>query len=176
MSDFDNNNSSAGAQTPRKPGRRKLVIGLVGALLATLLIVPFAMAGKRWGSRDLSPEQIRDRVDRVSDRVLSKLDASDEQRTEVDTLVDQLLPGMIGFKAEGRALKAKFRTALTADTIDAQELENLRQEGLALADRASAKALGAVISLAEILTPEQRAELQALLQEKHERMRNKHHH
>ncbi len=148
-----------------KPSRRRQVlIGGAVAVLATLLVLPFAAAHKGWGPfkrAEVTPELVQERMTYVADKVMDKLDGTEAQRSELDALIDSLVPDAVAFHKEGRALKAKFRAALTSDTIDAKELENLRQEGLSLADRASRRALSAIVTASAITPPEQRQQLQA---------------
>jgi len=94
------------------------------------------------------------------DRFVSKIDATDAQAAEIDAIVDDLFPDAMNLRKDGKNLRKRFRAAMKADTLDPRELENLRQEGLALADQATKRGLDSLIKLHNVLTPEQRAEIQ----------------
>ena len=149
------------------PSRKALIFGAL-FLLAAVVTVPLAMAagpkaafghhGCHRGG-DVTEEAMRDRMDLGATFVLGKIDATAEQRAEVDVILDELAPELFAMRAEGAELRGALHDAIGGETIDAEQLEQLRQQGLEHADEASRLVLGAVVELAEVLTPEQRAEL-----------------
>ena len=68
----------------------------------------------------------------------------------------------------GRITEA-WRAELSKPTIDRVALEQLRTEGIELADTASTRLVEALADAAEVLTPEQRAELMEMADRFHER-------
>jgi Spy/CpxP family protein refolding chaperone len=151
--------------------KRGLLFLFVGAgLLGALIVVPAAVAGGRmmgsfagghcWGGdEELTQEVVRDRMGFAADRVLGRIDATDEQVAQVDTLLDELAPVLMQQRLEGQDLHEELAAALTADEVDADELERLRLGMLAHVDEASSLATDVLVSLSGILTVEQRAEL-----------------
>ena len=81
----------------------------------------------------------------------------------VERVVDQLIPLGESHRAHRQAIARELMKPL----IDRAALEQLRGEGMVLADEASQIAIGGVADLAEVLEPEQRAELLELLHRFH---------
>jgi Spy/CpxP family protein refolding chaperone len=93
------------------------------------------------------------------ERMLEEIDATAEQETKIWEIVD-------GVRGEVRPVMREFRntheqlaTLLAAPTIDRAAVEKLRAERIAAVDQASQKLTTALVSAAEVLTPEQRAKL-----------------
>lgn len=93
------------------------------------------------------------------DRALAEVDATAEQEDRIHAIIDDA-------RSELRPLMREFRDAresvidiLKADTIDRDAVETLRAERVAAIDEASKKLTAAVLEAADVLTPEQRAEL-----------------
>lgn len=98
-------------------------------------------------------------------RVLQQLDLTDEQEDKIFEIMD-------GVRGEVRPLMREFRDTrenlveiLSAETIDRQAIETLRTERLASVDQASKTMSEALLNAAEVLTPEQRAELAKLIED-----------
>jgi Spy/CpxP family protein refolding chaperone len=98
-------------------------------------------------------------------RVLHELDLTDEQEDKIFEIMD-------GVRGEVRPLMREFRDTredlveiLSAETIDRQAVETLRTERVAALDTASKTMTEALLDAADVLTPEQRAELVKLFEE-----------
>lgn len=98
-------------------------------------------------------------------RVLSQLDLTDEQEDKIYEIMD-------GVRGEVRPLMREFRDTredlveiLSAETIDRQAVETLRAERVATLDNASKTMTEALLNAADVLTPEQRAELAELIED-----------
>ena len=160
---------------PTKKPRRRLFFGLFAGLVGAVLVVPLAVASSGWGRcKPKSPEEAKERAGFFAEKVLDRVDATDEQREEVDALLDEIVPEVFAMKLEGRALKQRIHEALGAEQIDPVELEALRKEALVMADKASKKAVEGVLRASEILTPEQRAEIHEMIEEKRSRFQRWH--
>ena len=90
---------------------------------------------------------------------MREVEAGEEQRTKIATIVEDLKPGVLTFYRERETLRTDFVGALEADPVDPAELNRIREAGLGLADRAFAQGLDAVVKVSEVLTPEQRRQL-----------------
>lgn len=106
-----------------------------------------------------SAEELRQHMDKGAAFFYDRVDATEEQEAGVGAVLDRMAPELFALQDDKVALHDDLRAAMTADTVDAAEVESLRQEGLALADRASRIVVGGVVDVAHLLTPEQRADL-----------------
>jgi Spy/CpxP family protein refolding chaperone len=160
----EKNERCAGRCAGRRRGRwgRKLFFVFFVAGLSSL---PFAIAHAAghgchgWGPPQ-SADEVRDRVGRAEDRLLDKVDATDEQRARVAGVLDGLAPDLFRFHTEGREVHEDLKSALLA--ADAPGVEAARVDALALVDAASRRVAGAAVEIAGVLTPEQRQELAKL--------------
>ncbi|MFZ5478942.1 MAG: Spy/CpxP family protein refolding chaperone [Myxococcota bacterium] len=154
--------------TQTHPRRTARLVG--GALvLAALVAAPFAIAGARggWhggpggchGARPESAAELRERMDRPADHLLDRVDATDDQRARVDAALDALAPKLWDLHDDKAALHEDVGEALGAEKIDRAALEEIRKDGLALADEASGIVLDAVYEVASALSVEQRRQL-----------------
>ncbi|MGP9822285.1 Spy/CpxP family protein refolding chaperone [Salinarimonas sp. NSM] len=93
------------------------------------------------------------------ERTLEGVDASPEQVERIKAIAEEaraeIAPLMRGF----RDTREDLAEILGAGTIDRAAAETLRAERLAAMDTASARGLEALLDAAEVLEPEQRAEL-----------------
>jgi Spy/CpxP family protein refolding chaperone len=107
----------------------------------------------------LDPAEMRERAEHLSDRMLTKLGASDAQKTRMKEIVAATLRDMETLHPQHRANRDAMIEALSAPTIDRDRIEALRQSELQLAEQASKRLTQSLADAAEVLTPEQRAKL-----------------
>lgn len=145
----------------RRRRRRWLLFGLPIAALAGLFAARAFAHGFRHGCDGgldgLSEDELRERREHMVDFAARYLDATPQQKTRMQSLAAEVQPQFLALRKESRALRDKAQEAIRTDNRAA--LENLRQQGLVLAERASQQWLIAYGKLSDILTPEQRAEL-----------------
>lgn len=131
------------------------------ALVACAILVSGVVAGcarhRHEGAK--TPEEFRERFDKVTQRALNKVDATEDQKARIKPIADDLAAALYGFREEHRAIRSRFIKAFEADKVDPAEFAKIREDGLALADRASRKLNEAIVKTAEVLTPEQRRKL-----------------
>lgn len=144
--------------------RRWKLFGFLGVLALAAFALPraFAHGPGGWSCHrggELTAEQTREHMGRMAGHALDRVDASDDQRASVDGILDRAAPDVVHFKGEADALRDSFHDAVAADRLDRAELDGLRQDGLELADRASARALEVFLEVAAVLTPDQRRQL-----------------
>ena len=105
-----------------------------------------SMRGKHFGERRL-------------DYMLEEIDATPEQATRLKEIFgsvrDEVGPVVSGF----RETRGQIADLLAAPTIDRAAAETLRAERIAAIDTASRQMTAAILDAAEVLTPEQRAQL-----------------
>lgn len=129
-----------------------------GFAVATAHGMPWWMLGGGKHHR-LDPERVAAHADRRVDKVLSRVNATQDQRDKVkgitkSAITDLSTMGVMPWEARG-----KFVELLRADTIDPAAFEALRAEQISKADAASKRLVQAVTEAATVLTPEQRREL-----------------
>lgn len=138
--------------------------GLIGSLAAASFSV-FSQHGFGWhgGCRMHAamhdPAAAAERLEFASDWALSRIGASDEQKTQVRAIVKQAVADLAPLRAQHLQKRAQIRDALVQPTLDRDTVNRLRQEELQLADQASARVQEAVLAAAAVLTPEQRKAL-----------------
>ena len=139
---------------------------LFGALILGLLAIPAAraLAGpgglgchRDFGSDD--PVEVQEHLGKGADRLMDRVDGTDEQRAAVQALTGRYAPELAELHSEKTALAERTRTVLGADTVDRAALEEIRKEALEHISDASALAVDATVELSGILTLEQRQEL-----------------
>jgi Spy/CpxP family protein refolding chaperone len=166
-----------------KSRRRFLAGTLTGGLLGSLLaggISFYAQAHPRsgWWSHgghrgwhhqsDLDAETMSERLEFASDWFMQRLDATAEQRQQVQTLVQGVVQDLAPLREQHQGHWQALLEALQQPSIDRNAFEALRRAELQLAETASSRFIRVLADIADILTPAQRAELLALAQRFHQ--------
>lgn len=107
----------------------------------------------------LNPERVAKRIDHRVDRMLNRVDASQEQRDKVSGIVKGAFNDLTALGINPWDARQKALTLLRADTVDPAAFEALRAEQISTADAASKRVVQALTEAAQVLTPEQRREL-----------------
>src|SRR5688572_20845204 len=130
------------SDTPRRRfARRAIILGVLPVLAIMGLVVPRAFAGRwGWGGRcghhaASTPEEMRERMQYGAERILDRVDATDQQRAAFDQMIEELAPDAVTFQGEKRELAKQMHAALAADKVDVAELERIRGAGIELAER-----------------------------------------
>jgi Spy/CpxP family protein refolding chaperone len=146
--------------------------GLLGSLLAgTLSVYAQTFQGfggwfhgghgycraRHVGSHD--PAVVGERVVWATDRMLSRIDASEAQRQQIQTVVQAAVSDLLHVRDQHHKNRQAWLDALGQSSIDRKVLDDLRQVELQLADTASSRLVQAMADIADILTPAQRQEL-----------------
>jgi periplasmic protein CpxP/Spy len=167
MSTHESVTSGNTPQGPQARPRRWFWVGLllVGVLLGSVLGGLFAGSaggypswGCRW--RDAhSIEAVRERAEFMTDWLLRRIEASEEQRQQIQSIVQKAVTDLAPVTEAHRKNRQAWREALTQPTVDRQALEALRQAEVQLIDTASNQLVGATVEVAQVLTPGQRTKL-----------------
>ena len=173
-----NEPKSAGAQpSPQSKPRRRFLTGMVaGGFLGSLLaggIGMYAQAQQdpgwlfrgghgpggyfRHAAHD--PEMMSARIEFATAWLLSRIDASDEQRQQVKAIVQATVQDLAAVREQCIQNRQTLLQTLAQPTIDRAVLGDIRHTGLQLADTASDRIVTALADVAEVLRPEQRAKL-----------------
>jgi len=163
-------------QLPARRGRRRKLFGglaiggLLGALAATSLNVwsqaqggPDGGHGRGcWGHKRTSamtPEQRAERADFAAEWVLSRVNATEEQKTRIKAIVQDAIKDLSQAREQHLKDRQAFMEALAQPTVDRAVLKQIRASELALAESASDRFVTAIADAADVLTPEQRTKL-----------------
>ena len=152
---------------PQARGRVRRRFALAGALAA--LAGVFAWQGvsyaredgmfchhRHHGDRAFDPEHAARRIDEGVERMLSKVDATAEQKTKVADIAKSAMRDLLPLRQQHRAAREKALDLLTKPTIDRAALEDLRSQEVKLGETLSRRVTQALGDIAEVLTPEQR--------------------
>jgi Spy/CpxP family protein refolding chaperone len=157
----------------RRPLWRRRNVWVVALALAVLgagvVAVPAAMAFRGHGGHGFAhdPEQARERAAFAVEWAFRAVDATEEQRGDGKVVVERVVDQLIPLAERHRAHREAVVRELVKPQIDRVALDRLREDGIAMADEASRIAVDGVADLAEVLSPEQRAELVELLHRFH---------
>ncbi len=140
-------------------GGRRLVrrAALVACVILAAGIVAGCARHRHEGAK--TPEEFRARFAKITERALKKVDATEDQKAKIRPIADDLAGALYGFREEHRAIRSRFLKAFEADTVDPAEVAKIREDALALADRASKTVTEALVKASAVLTPAQRRKL-----------------
>lgn len=107
-------------------------------------------------------------------RMLDAVDATDAQRAQIRQIHEAAAADMKPLHEAGRALRERARQLMVAPgAVDRGAAETLRLETMALQDKISKRRLDAMLAVADVLTPQQRAKMGELMAKRGERMRER---
>ena len=107
----------------------------------------------------VGPEAAREHVQTGVKWVMAYVDGTPEQRQRVEAIAQSAVADLLPLREQHHSNRAAMHAALAGGTVDREALEQARRAELKLADEASARLARALADAAEVLTPEQRAEL-----------------
>jgi Spy/CpxP family protein refolding chaperone len=96
--------------------------------------------------------------------MLDEVDASDEQREQIESIVEEMALELRAAHQDGHPFEG-FKAALTGSAVDREAIEALRAEKLTRLDATSRRVVDVMATVAEILTSEQREKLATLMEE-----------
>jgi Spy/CpxP family protein refolding chaperone len=164
------NPTSPSSHSPRG-GRRRFFSGLalggvIGALLGGAASAwshaegPGGWHGGGWCHRAArDPAAERERIAFATDWMLQRIEATPEQREQVQGIVAGVLQDLSPLRDQHRQHRDAFLAALAQPQVDRATLEQLRRAELELADQASNRIIAGLADASSVLTPEQRAKL-----------------
>jgi hypothetical protein len=117
----------------------------------------------RGGPDKVDPAFVEARADRMARHLAVEVGANAEQQEKLASIVKAALKDVLPVREKMFAAHKQARELLTAEKIDRAALEKLRADQLATHDAASKRIVQALADAAEVLTPEQRQKLDAML-------------
>jgi periplasmic protein CpxP/Spy len=163
-------------QEGQRGARRRFLTGMVtGGLLGSLVtggISIYAHANRgyggwawaghdHWGARHGvgDPEAAGERAEFVTDWLLSRIDATAEQRQQVQAVVQQAVKDLMQLHEQHQANRQAWLDTLAQPTVNREALDELRHTAVQRMERASERFVTALADIAEVLTPQQRTKL-----------------
>ena len=150
-------------------GLKRVVAGLLVALMATVAVTGWAQPPQRGPRGDApmlggpgmflmgKPEHI----DRMVDRLLDGVDATDAQRQQVKQIAQAAAKDVRAQLDAGKDEREQGRALFTAPKIDEAAIEALRRQAMARHEAVSRRVNQALVDAAQVLTPKQREQLAA---------------
>ena len=106
----------------------------------------------------------------MSTRWLDRVNATPEQRTQIEQIIKASAGEMREQREAGRALREQAMALFAQPTVDANAVEALRQKQLAMHDAASKRMTTAMLEISRVLTPEQRKQMAEQMSQRREMM------
>ena len=145
------------ANTPRPAHRgiKRLILGVMVAVGATLTLTAWAQPHGGPGMFMGHPEH----MGRMLDHMLDSVSATDAQRTQIKQIAQAAATDMKAQHEAGKALRERAAQLFTQPSVDANAAEALRQQMLQQHDQVTRRAMLAMLDVSRVLTPEQRTKL-----------------
>jgi Spy/CpxP family protein refolding chaperone len=174
---------------------RLMMLGMLMAVLASLALTSWAQPmpggpmggdGGGWMHRHHEGEMHEGgmggfMMGRGLDRMLDGLNATEQQRTQIRQIAQAAANDLRAQRQASRDLRQRAMQVFTAPTVDPAAAESVRQQMMAQHDQASRRVTQAMLDVARVLTPEQRAKIgermrerQAIMKDRSERMEREH--
>jgi Spy/CpxP family protein refolding chaperone len=103
-------------------------------------------------------------------RMLDRVNATPEQRTQIQQIMQTQANQMRAQREAGRALRQQSMALFAQPTVDAAAVEALSQQQLAMHDAASKRMTTAMLEISRVLTPEQRKQMADYMTQRGEMM------
>ena len=119
-------------------------------------------AGGHWGGAGMFGGMLN--------RMLERVNATPEQRTQIEQILKTGAEQMRTQREAGRELRDEAMKLFAQPTVDANALEALRQKQVAQHVEASKRMTAAMLEISRVLTPEQRKQMSEYLQQRRDMM------
>lgn len=145
-----------------KKRNRRLLVLMSLALLGTAAVVGCHDHGHRF----FNPDRVRQMVDWKVDDVLDSIDATPDQRAQIEAIVDQLMDEGQALHQEMQSSHAEIVQEWLKDQPDTQKIFDLVDANAETKAVFAKKVAQALLDVQAILTPEQRSLIAAHIEEK----------
>jgi len=149
------------AETPRTAPRfRPLFWWPITLFVLTTALLLVADRVSAWHAvEDHTAQAWRRHGERILDRILADIEATDEQATEIRRIGSETFDLLAAARAEGGGDAESLRALLSADPLDRTALEALRSAHVERADAVSEVLAERFADALDVLTAEQRRQL-----------------
>ena len=106
----------------------------------------------------------------MTTRMLDRVNATPEQRAQIEQIVKANAGEMRAQREAGRTLREQAMALFAQPTVDANAVEALRQKQLAMHDAASKRMSTTMLEISRVLTPEQRKQIADSMSQRREMM------
>lgn len=106
-------------------------------------------------------------------RMLDRINATPEQRAQITRITEAGRADRTAQRTAAQALRTQMLQAMSAPVVDANVVESLRQQGMALHDQSSKRRLQMMVEISRVLTPQQRQQIAERVA-RHGEMRQRH--
>jgi Spy/CpxP family protein refolding chaperone len=149
--------------------RRITLAALIGSLTAGIGATAFAHGGPSGGfgprgwhmgpAGQMDPEAMKRRIDASVRWMLADINATEAQRTQIAGIVEATTKEMAPLREKHREARRAVMELLAKPSVDRAAIEAIRAQEIQSADAMSRRFVQSLADVAEVLTPEQRAQL-----------------
>ena len=170
---MDNNSNlpQADSNLSDRPGRSRRGLWIAGAVAGVLTLSTLGACGHHRGGWHGGSDDPSAKIEHMVDRVFSRVEATDDQKARITSIAQGAYKDLAPLRGQFRSARTQALELLTAEQIDAAAVESLRADQIQLMDQASNRATSAMTEIAQVLTPEQRAQVREKLAARMEKRR-----
>jgi Spy/CpxP family protein refolding chaperone len=180
MTEQTNETRQPDSGKPRRQWRRTAIAALLGGLVAGVGLTAFAHggpSGSGFGHRggwhmgpggQMDPEAMKRRVDASVRWMLADINATEAQQSRIADIVGSTMKDMAPLREKHREARRSVMELLAKPNVDRAALEAIRAEEIQAADAMSKRFVQSLADVAEVLTPEQRAQLAEKMKQRRE--------
>lgn len=171
MTDQTNGTNPAGPGKPRRPWRRVAIATLIGSVAAGVGLTAFAHGGGPFGGgfghrgwhmgpgEQMDPEAMKRRIDASVRWMLADINATEAQQQRIAEIVGATMKEMAPLRERHREARRSVMELLAKPNVDRAAIEAIRAQEMQSADAMSKRLVQSLADVADVLTPEQRAQL-----------------
>jgi len=116
-----------------------------------------------------TPQDAEQHIERMLKHFYVEIDATEAQKQKLEPIVRQAAKDLLPLRSKMHEARKQGLTLLTGETVDRAAIETFRAQQLQLAEAATKRFSQALADVAEVLTPAQRKDLAARLENLHGR-------
>jgi Spy/CpxP family protein refolding chaperone len=162
MTDINETPATPAAATPTATAAKRSKKPWIAAIGAVVIATTGALSWQAF-ARNADGMMWGNPMQRM-ERLLDEVKATDAQKDQIATILKDARKDLAGLRGEREAIAKELSEILSAPTIDRSKLESARSERIRKLDEASRRVTTAIADAADVLKPEQRAELVKMME------------